>query len=122
MIFIWLRIRGGVKGWGASSSSQPKSFKDAINQRPTPSNPKDISRLAFVVEQAVESLSLQVDKVIYGLLATYYAQKAIIFHFNGFWPSTSTLQEWVGQNGSQNTMMHFCSKGFFVVFFKNLED
>lgn len=47
---------------------------------------------------------------------------ALICRFNGFWPKSYDLHEWVYTNWTKNCQILLCSKGFFVVQFETQEE
>lgn len=53
--------------------------------------------MTFLVEQAEESLTVEVEDPHVYTYNTLYLQNAIIYHSNGLWPSTTTLWEWITQ-------------------------
>jgi hypothetical protein len=113
-------LRGGVP-----SSTHPSSYKHAMKTgTSTPLGSKDETSGAkepfgstFIVEQSAEPPTTEVeDPHVYGS-EFLYQKKSLIRHFNGLWPSTSTLREWVNKTWSSGHELFFCSKGFFIVNF-----
>lgn len=51
-----------------------------------------------------------------------FAELGIICRFNGLWPCTTDLYQWVHSNWTNNCKVLFCSKGFFIVVFVCDED
>jgi len=51
-----------------------------------------------------------------------YAEDAIICRFNGLWPRTADLYQWIHSNWTNNCKVLLCSKGFFIVVFTFSED
>ena len=50
------------------------------------------------------------------------AEKAIVFRFNGLWPRSTDFYQWIHSTWTNNSMVLFCSKGFFIVLFTFNED
>ena len=51
-----------------------------------------------------------------------YSARAIICKFNGFWPKTEHLYQWIHNNWSTECDISLCAKGFFIVYFENPTD
>lgn len=50
------------------------------------------------------------------------AEKGIICRFNGLWPRTADLYQWIHSNWTNNCKVLLCSKGFFITVFVFEED
>lgn len=79
MIYFVSRVRGGAKCLTTSSSSQLKSCRDVLKPGPPSPNPKYLSGSEFMVDQLMETPSLDVDNVICIFLTVDYERQAIIF-------------------------------------------
>jgi len=51
-----------------------------------------------------------------------FAETALICRFNGLWPRTADLYQWIHSNWTNNCKVFFCSKGFFIVVIAFNED
>ena len=71
-IYLVSRLKGGAKDWGASPSSQSKSFKDALKPRCSPLNSKYLSKPTFIMEKLVYIPSLEVDSIVTNLILAFY--------------------------------------------------
>lgn len=78
LILLVSRLNRGAKGWDAPSSSQTWSFKDALNPGLSQPTPKDISSLAFTLEQAKDIQELEVEVSRSNLFSLSYDQNVII--------------------------------------------
>jgi len=101
-----LRLQGGAPGESiqARSSSIDKgqaSFKDSLRGKATTQD-KQIPNLripcSYIVEKMEKSpdLSIEIPEVsdLFNILQT----KAIICRFNGYWPKSEELSEWIYLN------------------------
>jgi hypothetical protein len=114
------RLRGG-----APSFTHPSSYKHAVKTRISApsgskaetSGAKEIFGSAFIVEQSAEPPTTEVeDPHVYGC-AFIYQEKSLICRFNGLWPSTPALREWINKTWASDHELFLCSKGFFIVNF-----
>eukprot|EP00253_Pinus_taeda_P003030 PITA_03030 len=51
-----------------------------------------------------------------------FSTKVVICRFNGFWPKTNALQQWIYSTWTTNCDIHLCSKGFFIVRFDTVKE
>jgi hypothetical protein len=115
---------------GAPSSTQPSSYKHAVKTRLSApsgskaeaSGAKALSGSAFIVEQSTEPPTTEVEDPHVYASSFIYQRKSLICHFNGLWPSTFALREWVNKTWSSDHELFLCSKGFFIVNFSTEED
>eukprot|EP00253_Pinus_taeda_P034064 PITA_34064 len=69
---------------------------------------------------AREPLSLDIPEV--KSIFSDLEKKAIICRFNGFWPKTEALYQWIHTVWTKNCQIHLCLKGFFIVIFLEEEE
>jgi hypothetical protein len=119
-ISLTSRLRGGVP-----SVTHPSYYKQVVKSgtsapsklQEEASKVKEPFGGAFIVEQCAKPPTAEVeDPQVYGYAFLYQA-KALIFCFNGLWPSAPALKEWVNKTWSEGHELFFCSKGFFIVNF-----
>lgn len=115
-IIINLRLCGGSSG---SSSKNTSSFRDAVKGKKMEHKTAPPSELPgpYIVEQKPESPTLQVTEPEVNHLLTDLANTAIICRFNGFWPKSDALNQWIYSTWSPNCEVYLCPKGFFIVRF-----
>ncbi len=68
----------------------------------------------------VPTLEVKITEVknLFNTLQTH----ALIFRFNGFWPRSYDLHNWIHSNWTTSCQVLLCSKGFFVVHFESQDD
>jgi len=120
-IILTLRLRGGAAG--ESSSDKAFSYKDAVHAKkpektapPVQAPPKP-----FLVDKSEEVPSIEIS---YSELADdtqKFAERAIICRFNGLWPRSKDLYDWIKENWTHSCKIYFCVKGYFIVLFDELE-
>lgn len=116
-IILNLRLWGKCKGDSSKTSS---SFLDAVKGKGHMQNkPAPTSELPgpYIVEQKLESPMLTVSLPEVTDLYTDLAQKFVICRFNGFWPKSDALHQWIFSTWSPNCEIYLCPKGFFIVRF-----
>jgi len=141
-ISLLLRLRGGAVGnqrgpnplnKGAGNTKNrgtagPSSYKDAAR---TPSQPKGPHASAdplptqpgpYIVEKLddIPALEVKISEVknLFNTLQTH----ALVCRFNGFWPRSIDLHNWIHSNWTTSCQVLLCSKGFFVVQFESQDD
>ncbi|KAH9308073.1 hypothetical protein KI387_035984, partial [Taxus chinensis] len=99
-------------------TSRPTSFKDILGTRGG-STPGNHAYLVDLVEEipALEIKNPEVEEYYHCL-----TRDVVIEHFNGRWPSSTELYQWVFENWYNKCEISFCSKGFFIVHFRETED
>lgn len=116
-----LRLRGGAAG--QSSSAATFSYKDVVhahkskNKIPPAQVPKP-----FLVDKLEEVSSIEINDPSLDLNHQVFAETGIICRFNGLWPRTADLYQWIHSNWTKNCKVHLCSKGFFIILFGKNED
>lgn len=119
-ITINLCLRGGCSG---SSSKNTGSFKDTVKGKgnTSPTTATEPPR-PYIVEQTPESPSLTINiaevKTIYSNLHT----SAVICRFNGFWPRSDVLHQWIHTAWTKKCEIYLYPKGFFIVRFHKVEE
>lgn len=120
-IILTLRLRGGVAG--NTSSAKAFSYKDAVHaQKPEKTAPPVQTPKPFLVDKLEEAPSIEIKHPSLDEQAETYAEHAIICRFNGLWPCTADLYQWLHSNWTNNCKVLLCSKGFFIVLFAFDED
>ena len=74
------------------------------------------------MEQAEQSPCVEFQDSTIQELHGMYSEKTIICRFNGLWPKTKLLYQWIHNNWTKDCDISLCSKGFFIVLFDNLAD
>lgn len=117
------RLRGGSKG---SSSKPTGTYRDAAKGK-APAKGKEPAVVSpspgqYIVDQIPESPSIALDLPEVQCIFSNLEKKAVICRFNGFWPKTEALYEWIHTIWTKNCQIHLCSKGFFIVIFLEVEE
>lgn len=120
-IILNLRLRGGSSG---SSSKNNSSFRDAVKGKKMESKTVPPTELPgpYIVEQKPESPTLQIAMPEVNNLHTDLSNTAVICRFNGFWPKSDALHQWIYSNWSPNCEIYLCPKGFFIVRFNTEQE
>lgn len=120
-LHISFRLRGGVVGRGATSSSKP-SFREVVDKRSSPVQLAEPKPTEYMVEKSKQSPCVEMaDLEIKGIYLAYPV-RAIIYRINGYWPKTNHLYQWVHTNWATKCEILLCAKGFFIVYFVNPTD
>ena len=101
----------------------PTSYKEAT--RPKGSQPAASTSSQpspYIVEKLDSSPILEIKHPQVKQLFSTLQSHAVIFQFNGFWPRSFELHQWVYSNWTTNCQILLCSKGFFVVQFESQEE
>lgn len=122
-ITLNLRLRGGSKG---STSKPGGSYRDAAKGK-EPTERRDpaavnISPGQYIVDQMTESPSISLDSPEVRVIFSDLETKVVICRFNGFWPKTEALYQWVHSTWTKNCQIHLCAKGFFIIIFHEEEE
>lgn len=132
-IIINLRLRGGAprmsNPYGSTSSARnpkgPASFKDVVKGKvaTTYRQSPNLSILApYLVEQMEKAPDMSVNlSEVSGLFIALQTTN-LICRFNGFWPKSKDLHQWIFTNWTNKCDICLCSKRFFVVQFDKQED
>lgn len=116
-----LRLRGGAAG--QSSSAPSFSYKDAVHaQKSKNKSPPAPVPKPFSVDKLEEVSSIEINDPSLDLNHQIFAETGIICRFNGLWPRTADLYQWIHSNWTKKCKVHLCSKGFFIVLFGKNED
>lgn len=112
------RLRGGSKG---ATSKPTGNYRDATKGKESPkgkeSTAANIPPGQYIVDQMPESPSILLDTPEVKCIFSDLQKKAVICRFNGFWPRTDALYQWIHTVWTKNCQIHLCSKGFFIVIF-----
>jgi len=141
-ISLLFRLRGGAEGFQRGpfpankgvgnpknrGTAGPSSYKDAAR---TPSQPKGTHASAdplptqpgpYIVEKLDDIPALEVKITEVKNLFNTLQSQALICRFNGFWPRSADLHNWIHSNWTTSCQVLLCSKGFFVVQFESQEE
>lgn len=115
-IILNMRLQGGAKSSGTSSQSKG-SFKEAMKGKGENTIAVTEPPRQYIVDQIPEipSISIHIPEVnnIYLELQKY----AVICRFNGFWPRTDVLYQWIHLVWTKNCEIYLYPKGCFIVRF-----
>jgi len=121
-IILTLRLRGGSTG---TSSKNTGSFRDAVKGKEKMKNkaapPSELPG-PYIVEQKTESPTLQVTMPEVTSLHTDLSNNVVICRFNGFWPKSDALHQWIFSTWTSNCEIFVCPKGFFIVRFNTEQE
>lgn len=120
-IIISTRLRGGSSGSGPKGSG---FFKDVVKGKGEVKKPSPSPDLPgpYIVEQRTQTPALQIDLPEVKKIHSDLASLAVICRFNGFWPKTDALRQWIFSTWTTNCDIHLCSKGFFIVKFDTAKE
>ena len=76
----------------------------------------------FLVDKSEEIPSIKFSDPGIEVLYQNFAESAIICRFNGLWPRTADLYQWIHTNWTKKSKIYLCSKGFFIIAFELNED
>lgn len=111
-----LRLRG--RAAGQSSSAPPFSYKAAVRPE-IPCSPEAPKPKPFLVDKLEEVPSVELSHPGLADNPQKFAERAIICRFNGLWPRSKDLYDWIYDNWTHHCKVSFCSKGYFIVLFDN---
>lgn len=112
------RLRGGAAG--QSSSAPPNSYKAAVRPE-KPAAPEPPKPKPFLVDKLEEVPSVEISYPDLADDSQNFAERAIICRFNGIWPRSQDLHDWIKENWTDRCKVYFCAKGYFIVLFDDLE-
>ena len=121
-LYVMNRLRGGT--FGNRGTAGPSSYKDTARSKDPQSAAASPSSQpkSYIVDKLDDIPSLEVkNKEVTQLFSTLQTH-ALICRFNGFWPRSYDLHNWIYTNWTTNCQILLCSKGFFVVQFDSQED
>lgn len=116
-ITLSTRLRGGSsaagpKGFQGSTSKPSGSYRDAAKGK-APSKGKEPAAFnippgQYIVDQTPEipSISLDIPEVM--CIFSDMENKAVICRFNGFWPKTEALYQWIHTVWTKDCQIHLC--------------
>lgn len=125
-IGVSFHLRGG--SFGQTSSAPPFSYKDAARKNAAqPQNSSSATQLngipkPFLVDKTEEIPSISLSNPRVENRYQILAESALICRFNGLWPRTVDLYQWVHSSWTKKCKIFLCSKGFFLVVFDSNED
>lgn len=111
-----LRLRGGAAR--QSSSAPPFSYKAAVHSE-IPISPETPKPKPFLVDKLEEVPFVEISHRGLADDIQKFAERAIICRFNGLWPRSKDLYDWIHDNWTHHCKVCFCSKGYFIVLFDN---
>ena len=125
-IGVSFRLRGG--SFGQTSSAPSFSYKDAA--RKNAAQPQFYSKETqlneapkpFLVDKSKEIPSINFSNPRVESCYQSFVESALICRFNGLWPRTADLYQWVHSFWTKKCKIFLCSKGFFLVLFDSSED
>jgi hypothetical protein len=89
-------LHGGVVQPRVPSSSKTNYFKDVVRFKPSPRVAQSPAILGpYLVEKYDEVLVLDISNPNVINFLSYYRKCVVICHFNGFWPYTIKLYQWI---------------------------
>lgn len=109
-IMINLRLRGRC---ARTSSKSIGSFKDTIRGKDkAQANTTTLPQLPgpYIVEQKSENPALTIAMPEVNNLYTYLYSKSVICRFNGFWPKSGMLHQWIYDALSQTMKYTYAPK------------
>lgn len=116
-----LRLRGGAVG--QSSASKGFSYKDAVHAQPAKESAQSTEApKPFLVDKMEETPAIEINHPSLDDQHQTFAESALICRFNGLWPCTADLYQWIHSNWTKYCKVFFCSKGFFIVVLAFNED
>lgn len=121
-IILNLRLRGGSTG---TSSKNTGSFRDAVKGKEKMKNkeaPLSEAPGPYIVEQKPESPTLQVSMPEVTSLHSDLCKNAVICRFNGFWPKSDALHQWIFITWTSSCKIYLCPKGYFIVRFNTEQE
>lgn len=74
------------------------------------------------MEQTTQSPCVDLAASTIKELYEAYTARAIICRFNGLWPNSEQLHQWIHQTWSTHVEITLCAKGLFIVYFECLAD
>jgi len=112
------QLRGGYKG---ATSKPTGTYRDAAKGKESPkgkeSTAVNVPPGQYIVDQVPESPSISLDLPEVKYIFSDLQKNVVICRFNGFWPRTDALYQWIHTVWTKNCQIHLCSKGFFIVTF-----
>ena len=117
-LVLTLRLRGGDVG--QSSSAPSFSYKDAVHSD-LPKPPEALKPKPFLVDKLEEVPSFELTHSDITSDLQTFAERAIICRFNGLWPRSKELYDWIHANWTHHCKVSFCSKGYFIFLFDNIK-
>lgn len=120
-IILNLRLCGGSSG---TSSKNTSSFRDALKGKKMENKTTPPTELPgpYIVEQKPESPTLQITMPEVSDIYTDLSNTDVICRFNGFWPKSDALHQWIYSSWSPNCEIYLCPKGFFIVRFNTEQE
>ena len=117
-IFLMHRLKGGEER--KRGPSGPSSYKEVAQPKvPLTTGFYSPQNSPYFVEKMESTLTLEIKNPQVTKLFSTLQSVAVICRFNGFWPRSFDLHQWVYTNWTTNCQILLCSKGFFVVQFES---
>jgi len=127
-ITMLLRLRGGADGKQrgpvpSHKGNGPSTYKDAARSKgPQAEATPIVQPSPYIVEKLESTPVLEIkNEQVKGLFSSLQAE-AVICRFNGFWPKSQDLHDWIYQNWTTQCQILLCSKGFFIVLFDSPDE
>lgn len=112
------RLRGGAAA--QSSTAPPNSYKAAVRPE-KPATPEPPKPKPFLVDKLEDVPSVEISYPDLADDTQKFAETTIICRFNGLWPRSQELYDWIKENWTDRCRVYFCAKGYFIVLFDDLE-
>jgi len=125
-IVATFRLRGG--SFRKTSSAPSFSFKDVVRKDSAHSKPSSSAGQPFeapkpfLVDKSEDIPSINLSHPGIDEHHQLFAESALVCRFNGLWPCTSDLYQWIHTYWTKKSQIYLCSKGFFIVVFDRNED
>jgi len=113
-----VHLRGGCSG---TSTRNTGTFKDLVKGKAKAQTKLAIMIVPmgpYIMEQKPENPILSILSIPeVNSLYSDLSNSAIICRFNGFWPNSDVLHQWIHTAWTSNCEIYLCPKGFFIVRF-----
>lgn len=110
-------------GSAGASSKIAGSFQEAVKGKEQVKTTASIELPGlYIVEQKSENPTLTIAMPEVKNLYTDLYSTSVICRFNGFWPKSDALHQWVYEIWSPKCEIYLCPKGFFIVRFRTKQE
>lgn len=76
----------------------------------------------YIVKQKSENPALTIAMLEVKDMYTDLYSKSVICIFNGFWPKSHVLHQWIYEAWTPHCEIYLCPKGFFIVRFITVQE
>lgn len=120
-IILNLRLHGGASG--PRNPGDPISYTDSAQMKGSNIvELPDYNPGHYIAEQMKQDPSMVVNLSEVNHLFSTLQFGVVICRFNGLWPRSDLLHQWVFSNWRPNYDIYLCYKGFFIVQFNTQEE